>query len=338
MRENKKVSCRPKCFVDINDNIEHALFKLITESYLFVLDGKKLVGTLSKDDVHNAYDCGMHSFSIRDIYNENFQYTTLKTISNDLNNFAEHFLYTRTPVLNDDGSVTAILYKNSLANNIKWSNAQTFEVGWWEKIIKEMNGLSVVNDSRFYPRFESKNINPEIKSLIKNCWKNKVCLEIGAGPHYGLIVNLKQARARIVIEPLAEEYQSLREKLLIDIDTEGIELYSKPADFYITELSNYVDGLIICQNVLDHTPNWSFVLSNISHYAKSGACLYIWSDIQHTSAEPTGHFNITPDPYQVYRLLDALGFDLLHTEDNGTLVNSDKWRDNICISIFAKKR
>jgi hypothetical protein len=100
----------------------------------------------------------------------------------------------------------------------------------------------------------------------------------------------------------------------LDIEIENIEdiiSYSVPADCYIKELGNTVDGLIICQNALDHTPKWPFILNNISSYAARGCCFYLWTDIDHVSTNE-GHFDIAQNPLKIFQMVENLGFNLIY--------------------------
>jgi hypothetical protein len=99
--------------------------------------------------------------------------------------------------------------------------------------------------------------------------------------------------------------------------------YECGGDVYIPELKDSIDGIIICQNALDHTPNWMFILSNIASYARGGGChLYLWTDIDHLF-DPTGHFNIAQNPTAMFRLVENIGFGLIYsrifTSQNGNL-------------------
>jgi hypothetical protein len=135
---------------------------------------------------------------------------------------------------------------------------------------------------------------------------------------------------------LANEYRKLRDELSINIPgLDGVEFFAKPADTYIPELKDSVDGVIICQNALDHTPNWCFILSNISSYAKRGSYLYLWTDIQHPIANPVGHFSITPDPIQFSRLIETFGYDIIYVGcNNYSLIHL---RQSLYVCIVARK-
>lgn len=322
-------------FINIDDEIEHAFFKLQNEDFLYVLDNMKVVGTLTRADINDAlieYK-NIRYANIAEILNKDFIYTTFETIADDV---AKIRNYTKIPLLNNKGQYITFLYRDSLVNLHKFEEAQKFELAWWEKNLKENINAGWISkwpqlsqikiESSFYMRY-LQNIN----------WEHKTCLEIGAGPRCGYMPGLKQAKRRFIIDPLANEFAALRERLSINIDIDGIEFISKPGDYYIAELRNFIDGLIICQNALDHTTNWSFILSNIALYAKSGAYFYLWTDIQHTRPEVRGHFSITPDPKQFYRLIESLGFELLYTEHNDLDATRNTHGGNIYVSILAKK-
>lgn len=81
-------------------------------------------------------------------------------------------------------------------------------------------------------------------------------------------------------------------------------------DEYLPHYNNAIDGAIFCRNMLDHTPNWPFVLSNISTYAQSGCYLLLWTDISHHGVADKGHFEITEDADAFVRLVETLGFQV----------------------------
>jgi hypothetical protein len=60
--------------------------------------------------------------------------------------------------------------------------------------------------------------------------------------------------------------------------------------------------------MLDHTPKWPFVLSNMSAYAASGCQLLFWTDIDHRGTADDGHFDICSEASSLRRLLEQLGF------------------------------
>jgi hypothetical protein len=82
--------------------------------------------------------------------------------------------------------------------------------------------------------------------------------------------------------------------------------------------------------MLDHTPNWPFVLSNISAYAMSGCHLLCWTDLYHRGSADEGHYDITPDKDSFRRLINQLGFRIIREY-------SDKMRKEMNLGFIAIK-
>jgi len=159
---------------------------------------------------------------------------------------------------------------------------------------------------------------------------NKVCLDIGpcvATPLKSWDVTTKH----VVIEPLFDLINDWQIKNLGFSLYDGIKCYSAPAENQIDELVGGIDGVIYCRNCIDHTPHWPFILSNISRYAIPGCKLMLWNDIFHGEGVDDGHYNITKNPKDFSRLIEALGFNIIREyEDTDRL--SVNW------GCFAEKK
>jgi hypothetical protein len=214
-------------------------------------------------------------------------------------------------VLDNDGKLEFVLSIKSNDKATSWQDAQKWELAWWrDELKKKITGKL----HRAEPTLDSVrlDIDASARKLVKSSVVSRVCLEIGAGPICGYIPYIEGAKKRVIIEPLAEEYDLLRKEINYEIpNLESVQFYPCAADHMVEELRGAVDGLIICQNALDHTPNWYFILSNISAYAAKGCVFYLWSDIDHMTPVVAGHFNITSNPVKLFDMVENFGFDLV---------------------------
>jgi hypothetical protein len=287
------------CFVEI-------LRQLLDYEFLCVTDAEKMIGVITKGDVDRYLreNIGGKDITAADICNKAFAYTTLEKVDFDRDKL-NRFKY--LPLLDRDGKLLYILRSKSSAQ--EWESAQEYEIAYWRKWLSLKDNASY--KYLFMP--SHRYIDDEnITELLQKQSAGKVCLEIGAGGLYGFLPGLKRASKRIMIEPLADKYKDLRRELNIDLsDIEDVISYPVAADCYMQELEGSVDGLIICQNALDHTPNWPFILNNISSYAAKGCHFYLWTDIDH-GGEVEGHFNIAQNPLKMFQMIENLGFDLIY--------------------------
>lgn len=141
--------------------------------------------------------------------------------------------------------------------------------------------------------------------------ENKNCLEIGPSV-VSTLCTAWWTKNNFIIEPLLDqimEYQRHDLGFSLFDDTTN---FAKAANIHIPELDGSIDGAIICRNCLDHTPEWFFILNNISSYAKPGALFLFWSDLYHNLGVDEGHYNITKDVEEFKRLLYNFGFKIQH--------------------------
>ncbi|QWD91094.1 hypothetical protein [Polynucleobacter sp. MWH-Braz-FAM2G] len=139
---------------------------------------------------------------------------------------------------------------------------------------------------------------------------NRACLDIGpcvATP----LKSWDVTNEKFVIEPLFDTINNWQIENYGFSLYEGIKCYPIPAENRIEELVGKIDGVIYCRNCIDHTPHWPFILSNISHYAKSGCKLMLWNDLFHGEGVDDGHYNITEAPENFSQLIEALGFHVV---------------------------
>ena len=161
--------------------------------------------------------------------------------------------------------------------------------------------------------------------------KDKTCLEVGAGP-CGALAIWWWVKRRIIVDPLIAEYKRISLELFERTwYTDDIELYAQPAERFIAELSNRIDGAIICRNTLDHCEKPMLVFRNMAAYAKAGCHLLLWTDLWHLKGHNEGHRNITKDKEAFERKVRDLGFEILYSFE-------DVQRPTINYGCHARKR
>ncbi len=147
--------------------------------------------------------------------------------------------------------------------------------------------------------------------------QGKACLDVGPCV-FTPLVTWHGIGAGAAIEPLGDAVRDWQRQHFGKSIFDDLELRSVGADIFIPEYESRFDGAIHCRNMLDHTPNWPFVLSNISAYAAPGCHLLFWTDFDHHGTADAGHFEICSDPRQLKRLIQHLGFEIKRDfEDSG---------------------
>lgn len=140
--------------------------------------------------------------------------------------------------------------------------------------------------------------------------KGRNCLEIGpcvASP----LACWDVAAERHIIEPLLNPIVKWQQENLGFSLFDGLQHHAVSAEELISDLVGKIDGAIYCRNCIDHSPDWPFILSNISHYAATGCHLLLWNDIDHRGTADDGHYDITKDTNAFKRLIQALGFEIV---------------------------
>lgn len=137
----------------------------------------------------------------------------------------------------------------------------------------------------------------------------KICLEIGpsVGP---LISSFWWTKRNYIIEPLLDKIVASQKELLGYTIFDQTINYSQPAEKIIIELIGQIDGVVVCRNCLDHSPQWPFILNNIASYAQSGTYLLLWNDLFHLNGTDDGHYDMTQDIDGFKRLLNNVGFKI----------------------------
>ncbi len=140
----------------------------------------------------------------------------------------------------------------------------------------------------------------------------KTCLDIGPCVLSPLAA-WDVAAARHIVEPLHEKIEAWQIEHLGKSAFEDLICHSQQAEEPVEALRGAVDGAILCRNMLDHTPQWPFVMQTMSEYAAPGCRLLLWVDLDHHGTEDIGHYNITTDVEAFKRLVQTFGFRIERT-------------------------
>jgi hypothetical protein len=115
---------------------------------------------------------------------------------------------------------------------------------------------------------------------------------------------------RIAIEPLGEKTRDYQLKHFGRSFFDTMELRPFGADVFLPDLEGAIDGVIYCRNMLDHTPNWPFVIANLGLYAAPGCYLLFWSDYNHDGTANEGHYDLCDSADDIRRVVRSLGFKI----------------------------
>lgn len=301
----------------INQVIEQLLIKTW---FVFVLgDDNEFIGIITRGDLLRRLSGDYSSVILaKDIANKNCFRTTLDTIEKDKNRLQK---YSVIPVVDHDGKFLSFISKQT--TNINFAEAQRFELDWWDnyyftELYPQEPVFLYLASGKIKPIDRIRDeLNISEKNAIDtflNRLNKAIILEVGSGGCYGYMPFINNSKERVIIDPLVDKYSGLHKKHNINIpNMEDVKFYATPADEYIPELDNYAD-VLICQNMLDHTNEWAFVLSNLSSYVKKGGLIYLSTDIDHFFQNPLGHFNISQNPDRLFRLVENLGFDIIYKD------------------------
>lgn len=278
------------------------------------------MGVITPSSLRRA-GCDSNVFA-NDIMNRHFKYTTVEHLDRDIEQLnSVSFM----PVVDDKMNLLFVVYRESC--NL-WSAAQVYELNWWRN--------HFLMKSQEYQDLKPKKyrLPEQYISMIQEKLSDghNTCIEIGAGPLLGYMRDVSNSNKRIIIEPLCERYAELRKQYgLMLRDEESIICYPRGGDIFIPDLKDSAD-IILTNNALDHTPDWPFVLGNISEYARKGCLLYIANYIDHHAEFTEGHFNITYNPKKYLRLIRQLGFEIIWHDYACSGKMAETW-----VSCFARK-
>jgi hypothetical protein len=159
---------------------------------------------------------------------------------------------------------------------------------------------------------------------------NKNCLDIGPSV-FTPLSTWDVAKNRYTIEPMFAQLNEWQVNNLGNSAFKDMTMnYGYNAEELIPDLVNKINGAIYCRNMLDHTPDWISVLSNIKQYAKKGCKLLLWSDLDHKGTANEGHYDITTDIPSFKELIKGFKFNIIREYQ-------DKARDFINWGCYAEK-
>ena len=316
-----------ECSVSETAKLVEVVYKLLTRPLLCVVDGcDKVIGVITKKDIPEDFTSNANCIA-GDICNKNFSYTTIDTVEKD-----SHILKERRviPMLDDQSRLLFILYPSKTYAD--WKTAQAIELDYWREELRtnENHTKPLSNRTEFFRnRLRGYIGSDEAFNILLERSKDRKCMEMGGGGHGGYASVLAPLASQYtMIEPLADDYASLRQELKIDIPS--MHTVSMEGECFFEEMKNSIDGVCIFQNALDHTPNWPFLLNNITSYLQKDALLYLWSDVYHLGQPNKAHFNITNSPNALIRLVENLGFEILHKRIYVPF-------ENLCVTCVARK-
>lgn len=283
---------------------------------------KRVVGVITPSSLIRAGDKG--NVCVSDVMNRNFVYTTIEHIDRDVGEMRVSFM----PVVDEEMNLLFVVFRESCH---LWSDAQEWEFNWQRRHLEVKIKAYLKSGKEPYPFY----LPEQYVSMIqeKASQGHNTCIEVGAGIMLGFIKDIPSTNKRIIIEPLCERYAELRKKHDFTFsDEESIICYPQGGDVFIPDLVNSAD-IILTQNVLDHSPEWPFILGNIAEYARKGCLLFIGNYVDHHEEELSGHFNITYNPEKYIRLIRQLGFEIIWRDYWAYQENkAETW-----VSCFARK-
>jgi hypothetical protein len=213
------------------------------------------------------------------------------------------------------------LPQSQLAHKKTWAEAQKYELehayGFMQEpffidLFAQMNRGELQSSTGYLNEL----LLSEFFSNSRDDWRSflesiqgKTCVDIGPCVFSPLPTwdGIGQA---IAIEPLGEKIKEWQTKTFGSSIFDTMTLKAVGADIFLPELAGKIDGVIYCRNMLDHTPNWPFVLANISAYAAPGCHLFLWTDIDHRGTADEGHFDICSAQTSIKRMVEQLGFSV----------------------------
>lgn len=200
-----------------------------------------------------------------------------------------------------------------------WASAQKWELQHSIQYMKQpsfADALEHVNNPEFYAStgfIDDADLN-EFFSGDREVWikfikqiTGKRVMEIGPCL-LARIAYWDVASERIAIEPLFDEVSKYQNEVYGKNGFPGVEVWSSPAEKLIPELVGKIDGALYVRNCIDHSPNWPFILGNISRYLAAGGQLLIWNDLLHPESYRDGHYDICDDKELFRELIISFGF------------------------------
>lgn len=208
-------------------------------------------------------------------------------------------------------SPKAILSRTASLARSKWQNAQSEELKWWQGV--SQTGYGGESAENFVASHQKKWLLSQLEFLGKplDSWKDGVVVEFGSGP--AGFVEYIQARERIGIEPLIDEYR----KVFPHLQKSSVSYHKCSGEDAKTIASDIAD-LLICFNVLDHVYDPESLLKNLRRVGKTGADVLFQVNL-YLNAEEVGlksglHAELHPHsfyPETIKHLLQTNGIEVL---------------------------
>ena len=205
--------------------------------------------------------------------------------------------------------------------NKTWIKSQEYELEYGKKWMRSEAAKKYLNDCKKIKKTKVYEFNhgyanfftkkPELFAEFLLQTTGRARLEVGTSV-CPLVNSFWWTSVNYVIEPLLDvivPYQ--RELLGYTVFDETIN-YSVPGEVLVPELVGKVDGVVVCRNCLDHTPQWQDILRNISQYSVPGAWLLLWNDLHKPQEPDAGHYNITTDVDWWRDNIISLGYSIIN--------------------------
>ncbi len=171
----------------------------------------------------------------------------------------------------------------------------------------EFNALNGYRNPRIVEEFFQNSIDTYDEFLLNIRGKAR----IDVGPCITTPLGQWGVGDNFIIEPLIDEVVSLQKSKFGFSFFDGMTCFNSPAEKIIDSLINRIDGAIFCRNCIDHSPEWPFILANLSKYATKGCHLLLWNDLNHYGTADDGHYDITTDSKYFSNLIESLGFTII---------------------------
>lgn len=220
------------------------------------------------------------------------------------------------------GIMIGIINKMAIKPVKCWAISQDYEFKSAITFMKQESFIALLNDlvagkQKISNGYASDLLLKEFFDSSRDEWQEfmkfiegKRCLDIGPCI-FSPLSSWDIASQKYVIEPLYEKVNEWQKLNLGHSAFESMICFGEKAEVIIPELVGQIDGAIYCRNMLDHTPTWPWILSNISSYATVGCKLLFWCDLDHKGTADSGHYDITSDIESFKRLIIQFGFKII---------------------------
>lgn len=147
-----------------------------------------------------------------------------------------------------------------------WKKAQNQEFSWWRGVAT--NGYKGRTPEKFVSEFQKQWMLEQLDFIEKpiEYWKDKTIVEFGPGP--AGVVEYIEAKTRIAIEPLIDNYR----KVFPHLKDSSVVYHSCAAED-ANVIADEIADLSICFNVLDHTYDPKKVIEHLTRISKKNAVI-----------------------------------------------------------------